>query len=67
MQIVESERGVRSRAQGLDEREAKLAADVELAQQRSARLAELEQQLERRQEELATYVARVQGSLPGQI
>jgi hypothetical protein len=65
VQVAETERAARNRAEGLDQREAKLADDAELVEQRSRRLAELEQQLDRRRQELDAYVARVQGSLPG--
>ena len=66
VQVAETERAARNRAETLDQREAKLAGDAELMEQHSQRLAELEQQLDRRRQELDAYVARVQGSLPGQ-
>ena len=66
VQAAELERRAALRAESFEEREAKLAAEAEILEQRSAKLTELEQQLEHRKDELAAYVARIQGSLPSQ-
>lgn len=66
VQAAELERRAALRAESLDELEARLAAEAEVLEQRSARLTELEQQIEHRKDDLAAYVARVEGSLPSQ-
>jgi hypothetical protein len=66
VQAYELERRATLKAESFDERETKLAAETEALERRSAELAELERQLEHRKDELAAYVARVQGSLPSQ-
>ena len=47
----------------LESRAAQLTAEGEVVEHRRARLAEREERLQQRERELASYVARVQGSL----
>jgi chromosome segregation ATPase len=66
VQAAELERRAILQAESFGEREANLAAETEALEKRTAELAELERQLEHRKDELAAYVARVQGSLHSQ-